>query len=252
VWQFLSITVHDIRLLPGPEYVLAHSLPSIAAFGGDANENYPTALQILAVHSGYTVMRLICGLLLGTTLGVFAGMSIHFFRRSHGANVLALTVVRSVPLFALIPLFLYWFGGKEAGIYLYITFAVAIIIATNVYEAICNVPPDYANQAHLLGATRLQVFRTVYARAIGPEMIGSLRNVLGLSWAFSLGAEYLSASSGLGYLVYQSYLYADMGKLIVLAILYGIYGILGHLLANRLLYNLRRWHVAQRGEASAL
>ena len=128
--------------------------------------------------------------------------------------------------------------------YLYISFAVTVIVATNAYEAVSNVPPDYAYQSQLLGASRLQVFTTVYMPAIGPEMIGSLRNVLGLAWAFTLGAEYLSASSGLGYLVYQSYIYSDMGKLIVFALLYGFYGILGYFLANRVLFGLRRWHVA--------
>ena len=225
-----------------------HSLPSIASFAGDTQENYATALKVIALHSAYTFFRLICGLLLGTFFGVVSGMGIHFFRRYHNANRLALTVVRSVPLFALIPLFLYWFGGREAGIFIYITFAVSVIIATSTYESICNVPADYATQAFLLGANRWQVFCTVYAWAIGPEMIGGLRSVLGLSWAFSLGAEYLSANSGLGYLVYQSYLYSDMGKLLVFVLLYGIYGVCGYLIANRLLYRLRRWHVAANEE----
>jgi ABC-type nitrate/sulfonate/bicarbonate transport system permease component len=158
--------------------------------------------------------------------------------------MLVLTAMRSVPLFALIPLFLYWFGGKETGIFVYMVFSISVIIATSAYEAVCNVPSDYVNQAYLLGATRLQIFQTVYFRAIGPEMVGSLRNVLGLSWAFSLGAEYLSANSGLGYLVYQSYLYSDMGKLMVFVILYGIYGVTSYLVADRLLYSLRSWHVA--------
>jgi len=225
--------------------VLLQSLPSIAAFAGDGQGNYATAFKVIAIHSAYTFLRLACGLLAGSCLGILAGMGIHFFRRSHRANVLVLNVVRSVPLFALIPLFLYWFGGREAGIYIYITFGVFVIVATNTYEAVCNVPPDYANQAYLLGATRLQVFRTVYVHAIGPELIAGLRNALGLSWAFSLGAEYLSANSGLGYLVYQSYLYSDMGKLIVFALLYGIYGVGGYLIADRLLLGMRRWHVAE-------
>jgi ABC-type nitrate/sulfonate/bicarbonate transport system permease component len=248
IWQIFSLAIHDSRLFPGIDYVTLHSLPSISAFAGDSKENYATAFNVIAVHSGYTFLRLSCGLLLGTFVGVMVGLSIHFFRRLHNANVLALSAVRSVPLFALIPLFLYWFGGKEVGIYIYITFAVSIIISTSTYEAVCNVPSDYADQAYLLGANRLQVFRTVFAYAIGPEMTGSLRNVLGLSWAFALGAEYLSASSGLGYLVYQSYLYSDMGKLMVFAILYGIYGICGYVLADRLLYGLRHWHVSANDE----
>ena len=81
------------------------------------------------------------------------------------------------------------------------------------------------------------MFRTVYAYATMPELTGSLRNVIGLCWAFSLGAEYLAADSGLGYLVYQSYLYADMGKMIVLAVLYAVLGIISYNLFKPILYN---------------
>jgi sulfonate transport system permease protein len=250
LWQLVSLFVNNQRLFPGVDYVLSHSLPSIAVFAENQNENYAVAFQVIALNSGYTFVRLLCGLSSGICLGILAGMGIHFFRKSHAANVLALTIVRSVPLFALIPLFLYWFGGKEMGIYLYITFAVTVIIATNTYEAICNVPVDYCNQARLLGASHFQVFRTVYTYAIGPELIGGLRNVLGLAWAFSLGAEYLSAHSGLGYLVYQSYLYSDMGKLIVFVLLYGIYGVLGHLCLGRLFDRLRRWQVTEQEGAA--
>src|SRR5271168_296658 len=178
VWQALSAVINNSQLLPDIGYVFANSLPSIAVFSGQGKPDYLEAIKVITVHSGFTFLRLICGLFCGTLIGVGAGLGIHFFRRSHTANVLVLTVVRSVPLFALIPLFLFWFGGKEMGIYLYITFAVSVIIATNTYEAVCNVPGDFANQARLLGATRPQIFRTVYLQAIGPEMLGSLRNVL--------------------------------------------------------------------------
>jgi ABC-type nitrate/sulfonate/bicarbonate transport system permease component len=136
---------------------------------------------------------------------------------------------------------LHWFGGREIGIYLYIAFAVFVIVATNTYEAIFNVPKFYFYQARVLGATKFQIFRTVVFFAIQPEMIGSLRNVLGLCWAFSLGAEYLSARSGIGYLIYQSYLYADMGKLIVFAGIYAIYGILCFSLSQKMFAYIKRW-----------
>lgn len=247
-WQLLSLAINNARLLPGIDYILFHSLPGIAQFAGNPQEDYPGALQVILVHTGHTLMRLLIGLFCGTVSGIIIGMAIHFFHLSRNANEIVLAIVRSIPLFALIPLFLYWFGGKELGIYLYIWFAVMVIIATNCYEAICNVPPEYSNQARLLGASRLQIFASVYAPAIGPEMIGGLRNVLGLSWAFALGAEYLSASSGLGYLVYQSYIYSDMGKLLVFAFCYGVLGVAGYMAADRLLYRLRRWHIAAHEE----
>jgi len=242
IWQCLSWLINNPKLLPGIDYVLLRSLPSIAAFSGSNHDDYRQALSAILIHSCYTFGRIVIGLAGGLGLGLLIGMGVHFFRHTRTVNERLLTIIRSIPLFALIPLFLFWFGGREIGIYAYLIFSVSVIVATNTYEAICNLTPAYTYQASLMGANRYQLFRTVYAHAIQPEMIGGFRNVLGLTWAFSLGAEYLSATSGLGYLVYQSYLYSDMGKLIVFVLIYGFYGVAGYLLTKRLFDNLRKWH----------
>jgi sulfonate transport system permease protein len=241
-WQIASLAISNPKALPGIDYVLLHSLPSIAIFSGGDHEDLWTALSVIGVNSAYTLFRIAIGLLFGITIGLLVGTGIHIFHYTRKANEGLLTVIRAVPLLALIPLFLFWFGGREVGIYVYIIFAVSVIVATNTYEAIGNLPPNYTYLARLMGANRRLLFASVYMPAIQPEMAGSFRNVLGLAWAFSLGAEYLSATSGLGHLVYQSYLYCDMGKLIVFVWIYGIYGMAGFYLSQRLLNKLRHWN----------
>src|SRR5258708_37037297 len=122
----------------------------------------------------------------------------------------------SIPLFGLMPLFVYWFAGRELGIVLYVIIAVTLITATATYEAALNVPRQFQWHAALARAGRMEILRTVIFPAILPELGLTMRWALGLVWAFTLGAEYLSSdSSGCGYLVYVSYLYADVGKLLV-------------------------------------
>jgi sulfonate transport system permease protein len=178
---------------------------------------------------------------LGFIGGTFAGFAIHYLKPTAKGNALFLTALRSVPLFALIPLFVYWFAGHEGGVWGYIAFATFIIVASGVYQAVFNVPRKYLVQSHLLGASEMDQFRTVIVNAIIPEMVGTIRNVLGLSWAFSLGAEYTATTSGLGYLVYQSYLYADMGKLIALASVYSFCALLVFAVWNKMATHLTRW-----------
>lgn len=146
-------------------------------------------------------------------------------RRCTGEPIL-LVLLRSLPLFGLIPLFVLWFGGSESGVWAYIGFSSAVVVATGVHQAIANVPHAYLLQARLLGATPLQRFVTVVLPAITPEVMGTARNVLGLAWAFSLGAEYTASRDGLGHLVYLSYTYADMGKIVAMACVYCASGLL--------------------------
>jgi ABC-type nitrate/sulfonate/bicarbonate transport system permease component len=96
-----------------------------------------------------------------------------------------------------------------------------------------NLPVVLLQQATLLGANRSTVITTVYLPGIAHVMVGSLKNLVGYVWAFSLGAEYISAQSGLGYLTYQTYLYSDMGKLAVFGIIYMILGYSSFEIATR-------------------
>ncbi len=243
VWQAFSVVIHDSRLFPGIDYVWQTSLPSIASFEG-RDENIFTALLIVAKHAGITIFRIAIGLTFGYIIGTATGIAVYFFHQTRHANIFLLSAIRAVPLFALIPLFVYWFGGSEFGIYAYIGFGVFVIVATNTYEAVCNVSPDYVLQAKLLGANQIQTLLTIHMRAIEPEMLAAMRNVVGFSWAFSLGAEYLSSTSGLGYLVYQSYLYSDMGKLIIFALLYGFLGVASYKLLQVCSASRVSWRMA--------
>jgi ABC-type nitrate/sulfonate/bicarbonate transport system permease component len=240
-WQIVAAVIGNVKIWPDLRHVFENSIPEIALFGGAADAQWGLSLETIGMHTLYTVVRIIVGLTFGGVLGLVCGFAVHFFSYTKSANKRLLDIIRGVPLFALIPLFLFWFGGNEQGILAYIVFGVAVVLATNTYEALCNVPSSYMHQARLLGANRVQVFSTVYLFAIQPQLSGGLRNVIGLAWAFSLGAEYLSANSGLGYLVYQSYLYADMGKLAAFAVLYGVLGTLSFYLSKLLLSRMQSW-----------
>jgi ABC-type nitrate/sulfonate/bicarbonate transport system permease component len=240
LWQLLAFMVRDARIFPGIDHIATKSFPGLAAFEG-SQDNALVAVRILAWHSLITIGRILVGLVVGTIAGLLVGFGIHFLRPLRNVNLTLLTLIRAVPLFALIPLFLFWFGGGEFGVYAYISFGVFIIIATNTYEALCNIPPGFVLQSKLLGADRLQTFSTVHFFAIQPEMVAAFRNVVGYSWAFSLGAEYLSSANGLGYIVYQSYIYADTGKLLLLACLYGLFGIASYRALQYFLQGLVKW-----------
>jgi len=228
-------------LLPWPSYIVTVSLPSLAVFGGASQPDLGIALLSLGSHLAVTIWRIILGVILGCAAGFLIGSGTFLLARRCSGETILLALLRSLPLFGLIPLFILWFAGREIGIWMYIGFSTAIVVATGFYQAIINIPSNYLLQAKLLGATPLKQFYTVVVPAMAPELMGTVRNILGLSWAFSLGAEYTSSGDGLGHLVYLSYLYADMGKLAVLAAVYCIFGLMVHLVWSRISAQLTRW-----------
>jgi sulfonate transport system permease protein len=240
-WQLAAIFCADPRVLPSPLHVLSHSFPELARFGGASDPNAAGAFAVLGKNLTITVIRVVIGLAVGSGAGFLLGLSLHFFKATSSGNAFVLTLLRSVPLFALIPLFVFWFPNREMGILIYITLAVLLVVATNCYEAVNNIPPWFEECATLLGAGRLTVLRKVHAPAVLPELRGSMRAVAGLVWAFALGAEYLSSQSGLGFLVYQSYLYSDMGKLVLFGIVYGMMGLLSIKAVDTTMGRMTRW-----------
>jgi len=224
-WEIFAHLHADDRLYPSLERLLTISFPSLGVFSLSTEPTYLNAVSVISVHAAITIARITGALVLGIPLGIAVGLSIHYLRGSGPFPAAALTIIRSVPLLALIPLFAFWFGSSPLGIFAYICFGVCVVVSSDTYEAAANLSLVHVQQAKLLGATVHRVIRTVYLPGISPAMVGSLRNVLGLCWALALGAEYVSATSGLGYIAYQSYLYSDMGKLAVMAVVYMVLGV---------------------------
>ena len=86
-------------------------------------------------------------------------------------------------------------------------------------EAVRNVPKILLNYAHCLGATKVQVYKTVVIPYILPTLNGSIRVILGISFALVLAGELLATDRGLGWLMILSERYLQTGRLMVIVII---------------------------------
>lgn len=232
IWQLFAVRQHNLLLFPTIGSIFTVSLPSLASFSGAGNPSYMLALATLGKNVFVTIQRVAMGLLLGLPAGAACGLLLFWLRGSKGTSTFVLIVIRSVPMLALVPLFAFWFGSSAVGIVSYIAFGIFLIVASDAFEAAANLSPTTVQLAELLGARGFFLVRTIYVPGIAGPMFSSIRNAVGLSWAFSLGAEYVSAQSGIGYLAFQSYLYADMGKLTIIAAVYIVLGYASNALLN--------------------
>lgn len=228
LWEVLATMTDDPRLAPHVWELVSTSYPSFALFAAGRQPDFGQATSVLVSNLVITVTRALIGLVVGTVLGLLAGLLVHFFPHQRRSSKFLLEIIRTAPLFSLLPLWVYWFAGSELGIISYIAFAVFMFVSVGCYEAVLNVSESLVFQARLLGANRPVLFRTVLLPSILPDLARTFRWIVGLLFAFSLGAEYLSSNSlGLGALAYSAYLYANVGQLIVLGMIYiGLGGIL--------------------------
>jgi ABC-type nitrate/sulfonate/bicarbonate transport system permease component len=73
-----------------------------------------------------------------------------------------------------------------------------LVLVVGIVAAIRNVPPVHMDYAATMGASRLQVYRTVVLPAIVPELVGAIRVGIGLSWGIAVVSELLGAHEGMG------------------------------------------------------
>lgn len=160
--------------------------------------------HLLAEDVAMTMVRVLVGFTLGTLLGVGLGLQMAYNRKVfHFFNPLVESI-RPVPVIAMIPFFLMWFGITEPGKLLLITLGVFAIVVVSTLEAVRNVPPIFLRAGETLGASKYQLFRTIIIPAVIPELIGPLRVAAALSYTLVVAGEFMGAQSGLGFRIMEA------------------------------------------------
>jgi len=190
------------------------------------NLNFYQATLVLIDSSLTTILRLFLGVGLGILLGVGTGLLLGISPLVREISLPPILLLRTIPIMALIPLFLFWFGTREIGIIIFVIFAVFSIMIVSTLEAIRNVPKILLNHAQCLGATKMQTYKTVVIPYILPTLNGSIRVILGISFALVLAGELLATDKGLGWLMILSERYLQTGRMLVIVIIFIIYAII--------------------------
>jgi NitT/TauT family transport system permease protein len=129
---------------------------------------------------------------LGVLMGAFAPIN-HLFEST-------MAPLRYMPISAFIPLLILWFGIYEKQKIAFLFLGVFVYLLPVVVSAIRAVPEELVQTALTLGASKMQVIRTVLVPAALPEIFDSFRVMNAISWTYVILAEAVNPS-GLGYMV---------------------------------------------------
>jgi len=148
-----------------------------------------------------TLMRVVISWMLGSGLGVLAGLVMVRSRIAYFILTPIVEALRPVPPVALIPFVILWFGIGDSGKIFLAALGCFMVMAINTIVAADNVAPVYLRAARSLGASQNQVYRTIILPAIGPQLVGGLRIGAALAFAIVVAAEFLGAKNGIGTLI---------------------------------------------------
>ena len=229
-WQTLSsagVLTEDV--LASPLQILATGAQLLA----DGTLQSATATSISRVLSGFAI-----GATAGLVLALVAGLS----RIGEDAVDPPMQMLRTLPHFGLIPLFIVWMGIGEMPKIALIALGVAFPLYLNTFAGIRSVDRKFVEAARTLNLTRRQRLRHVIIPGALPQALVGLRQSLGVAWLSLIVAETVSADAGLGYLINDA---REFLKTDVIVVGLAVYSLLG-LLTDSLVRTIERKALAWR------
>jgi NitT/TauT family transport system permease protein len=153
----------------------------------------------------YVTLRLAA---IGFAIGCFFGVALPFLLRGlpRLTNAVEPYIMASVgvPKYALIPLFILWFGIDDAPKLWLVGLLVFYPVFIAVFAGIRNVDARLVNMARVAGASEAAIAREVVWHSLLPFFFASLKIALPRAVSATIIGEFLVGDAGLGYLIENS------------------------------------------------
>ncbi|MEW6029341.1 MAG: ABC transporter permease [Chloroflexota bacterium] len=155
----------------------------------------------LLFHTGVTLLEIMVGLLAGTLGAIVLGYLIAKSRLLERLLSPYLVASQAVPLVAIAPLLVIWFGPGMFSKVLICALIVFFPVLVNTVVGVRAVPPALHDLMRSLRATRRQILAKLEVPAALPIFFGGLRIGATLSVIGAVVGELVGADSGLGFLI---------------------------------------------------
>jgi NitT/TauT family transport system permease protein len=152
-------------------------------------------------HTGYTLLEVLAGLCLGSILAALIGYALAKSRLFERLVSPYLVASQAVPVVAIAPLLVIWFGPGLFSKVLICALTVFFPILVNTMVGLRDVPQSLRDLMASLRATPAQVLRHLEIPAALPVLLGGLRIGATLSVIGAVVGEFVGSDRGLGFLV---------------------------------------------------
>lgn len=177
-------------------------------------------------HIGISIYRVGMGFLLACALGIPLGILAGTFRFAEAVVVPPTEFIRYMPATAFVPLIMVWAGIGETAKILVIfvgCFFQLVLMAADNARTVSN---DLLQVSYTMGARRRQVFERVLIPALLPDLMNTLRLVLGWAWTYLVVAELVAANNGLGFAIMKAQRFLNTDMIFVGIIVIGLLGLM--------------------------
>jgi NitT/TauT family transport system permease protein len=155
----------------------------------------------LAVHTGGTLAEILLGLALGVVLATMIGYAVAKSRLLERMLSPYLVASQAIPLVAIAPLLVIWFGPGMSSKVLICAMIVFFPVLVNTVVGVRAVPPALHDLMRSLHASKAQILWKLEVPAALPVFLGGLRIGATLAVIGAVVGELVGSDRGLGFLI---------------------------------------------------
>jgi putative hydroxymethylpyrimidine transport system permease protein len=226
-WQIGANAYNKPFILPTPGGILA--------------ELWELKEVLITKHLPATLLIILIGLAMSILLGVFLAVSMSFNRTIERAFYPILIASQTIPIIALAPIFVLWFGysiWSKVVVTILITF---FPITVSTFDGLRSVSKDLRELMLTMGAGKLDIFLKLSVPSALPYFFSGLKVAVTLSVIGAAIGEWLGAEAGLGYFSRRMMTQFNGAAVFAPIVLLSIAGILLFLLVTLLENILLKW-----------
>jgi len=135
-------------------------------------------------------------------------------------------IIRTLPLFGLIPVFIIWFGIGMLPKVILVGIGAGVPLYLNTYAGIRSIDGRFFELAQVLHMNRRELFLNVIVPGALPTALVGLRQSLGAAWLSLVVAEQIAANQGLGFMINQAQNFLRNDVIMCALFVYALLGLL--------------------------
>jgi len=225
-----------------PPYLLPPPLAVAATIGAKA--------PLLLDHAWITLVEILLGLLGGVLIGALSALAMAFLPPLQPWLLPILVLGQTIPVFALAPLLVLWFGYGLASKVVMAILIIYFPVTAALFDGLRRTEPGWLDLARTMGATRLNLLFRLRLPAALPAFGSGLRIATAVAPIGAVVGEWVGSSAGLGFLMLHANARLQIDVMFAALIVLMAMALILYFAVDRALARLMPWAPQTLGRAA--
>ena len=208
------------------------------------------ATPLLAQHATITLAEILLGLLGGVAIGGVSALAMALLPPVQPWLLPILVLGQTIPVFALAPLLVLWFGYGLASKVVMAILIIYFPVTAALFDGLRRTEQSWLDLARTMGATRFRILLHLRLPAALPAFGSGLRIATAVAPIGAVVGEWVGSSAGLGYLMLHANARLQIDLMFAALIVLMAIALTLYLLVDRALVRLMPWAPATLGAST--